>query len=88
MRSLPRYRAGLLVETFGLPQAYANGLRFVLEGKAIWDGVVWCWCTKLTMAGRLTHCTFYEQNLRPIYDGDLPSSWDRCAWRPKDKVAA
>ena len=25
-----------------------------------------------------------EESLKPIYDGDQPSTWEECAWRPKE----
>lgn len=28
-----------------------------------------------------------ECALRPIYDGDLPASWEDCAWKPEKETA-
>lgn len=29
-----------------------------------------------------------EQILEPVYDGDVPSAWADCAWRPREMVKA
>ena len=96
----PRFHAGMLVEVVGLGARTGPkfvGRRFILWGQPIAFQGLWCWPVpepwvieveeasgKPEGEGLWLHAP--EHRLRPIYDGDEPSSWDRCAWRPTEEV--